>query len=172
MEGDQMKTKQNTRLQNENWRPRREAHLRVQSALGLHILVVGDDPETIDLAFRFRLDRHSVRVVRDGPSALRIARAHAPDVVMLDADRLGIGGWQMAQQLWAQQTPRKPLMIAVAGCGQEVESHPSQEAGIHLHLVKPVDADFLRKLLRRFQDIVLPGDSSYGRDTQRWSESV
>jgi CheY-like chemotaxis protein len=155
-----MEANKNTESRTEDWHPRQDGWLGGQRALRLQILVVGDQPATADTTFSLRLDGHVVRMVRDGPSALATARTHSPDVVVLDVDLLGLEGWQAAQQLWAQQTPRKPLMIAVARFGQEFENRRSQEAGIHLHLVKPVDTDFLRQLLRRFQDVVLPEDRS------------
>jgi two-component system, OmpR family, response regulator len=48
-------------------------------------------------------------------------------------------------------------LIAVTGCGLEADRHKSNEAGIDLHLVKPVDPAVLVGVLRRFARVVSPG---------------
>jgi hypothetical protein len=49
------------------------------------------------------------------------------------------------------------LLIAVSGHGQRADRDRSEEAGIDLHLVKPVDPEFLLSLLRRCRAQLLAG---------------
>jgi CheY-like chemotaxis protein len=49
---------------------------------------------------------------------------------------------------------RKLLLIAVTGYGQEEDRRRSLEAGIHLHLLKPVEPEELKELLARFKTII------------------
>jgi two-component system CheB/CheR fusion protein len=171
MEGYKMEAKKNTRVRNDDQHQRLDGFLNVPSDLGLRVLVVGEEPQIADTTLLLRLDGHVVDVAPDGPSALRTAQTQAPDVVVLDMSLLGKDGWQVARQLWARQTDRKPLLIAVGECVQEVEGHRSPEVELHLHLLKPVDANFLRKLLRRFQSIILPADRLQSRETRPCSVS-
>jgi hypothetical protein len=49
--------------------------------------------------------------------------------------------------------------IAIASCGTEGDRRRAEEAGIALHLEKPVDLGDLRRLLRRFQRVILPSET-------------
>jgi len=48
-----------------------------------------------------------------------------------------------------------PLLIAVTGYADEEARRRSADAGIVLHLAKPVDFDQLRDILLRFRSVVL-----------------
>jgi CheY-like chemotaxis protein len=129
---------------------------------GLRILVVEDhDDSAASLALLLRIWGHAVRVARDGLTALEMARAFWPDVVLLDIRLPGMDGWQVADQLQKQPAPRKPLLIALTGHGRDADRRRSQETGIHLHLLKPVEPDQLRGLLSRLQRILTqPADQT------------
>jgi CheY-like chemotaxis protein len=49
---------------------------------------------------------------------------------------------------------KRPLLIAVTGFGQDADRKRSEEAGIDLHLLKPVEPDQLRHVLNRFHQLV------------------
>ena len=51
---------------------------------------------------------------------------------------------------------RRPLLIALTEQGQKPDRGRSVEAGVHLHLLKPINKDFLSKVLRRFQSVIMP----------------
>jgi CheY-like chemotaxis protein len=63
-------------------------------------------------------------------------------------------GYEVARRLQERATKKKPLLIAITGCGREQDRRRSAEAGIDLHLVKPVDPEAAQRLLRRFQSII------------------
>jgi hypothetical protein len=46
------------------------------------------------------------------------------------------------------------LLVALTGLADEESRRRSQKAGIDLHLVKPVDTDTLRGMLRQIQSFV------------------
>jgi CheY-like chemotaxis protein len=122
---------------------------------GLHVLVVEDDRDSAwSLAVLLRLDGHDVAVSGDGPAALRAARDRSPDVVLLDIGLPGMDGYELARQLAGQPAEKRPLLVAVTGWGAAADRQHSAEAGIDLHLVKPVDPQELRGLLRRFRQII------------------
>jgi CheY-like chemotaxis protein len=135
-----------------------------QNDPGLQVLVVEDEPDTAaSTALLLRLYGHRVQVAHDGPAALRAAQSSPPEVVLLDLGLPGMDGWQVAQRLQEQAAWKKPLLIAVTGYGRRADRLRSQQAGIHLHLVKPVDPDFLRRLLQRFQTLREPGEGEQDR---------
>ena len=119
---------------------------------GLRVLVIAAPAESVEpWAGALRAAGHQVDVVTDGPSALRLAHAAPPDVVVLDA--AGLGG-ALARGIEEQAGWRKPFVIALVEPAQPLSPRPSADAGIDLHLVKPLDPDGLLGLLRRFQRIV------------------
>jgi CheY-like chemotaxis protein len=124
---------------------------------GLNVLIVEDDPETAaSTTWVLGREGHHVRIALDGPSALQEVQNDAPDVVVLDIGLPGMDGWQVAKHMAEQAAPKKPLLIAITGYSQLADRCLSREAGIHLHLVKPVDPQYLLQVLKRFQAILLP----------------
>jgi len=80
-------------------------------------------------------------------------------VVLLEIRLPGMNGWDVARQLQPQAAGKRPFCIAFTSFGTEADRRRSAEVGIDLHLEKPVDLGFLRRLLRRFQRIILPTET-------------
>jgi CheY-like chemotaxis protein len=121
----------------------------------LRVLVVEDHADSAaTLAVLLRLHGHEVDVAPDGPTALRIAAQNPPDVALLDIGLPGMDGFEVARRLQEQAAGKMPLLVAVTGYGQEEHRRRSKQAGIDLHLLKPVDPEELKKLLARFKTII------------------
>jgi CheY-like chemotaxis protein len=122
---------------------------------GLHILIVEDNPDSaFSTALLLRLYGHEVRMVHDGQTAVRVIGEDTPDVVLLDIGLPGLDGWEVARQIRRSPQHKKPFLIAVTGYGQDDDRRRSAEAGIDLHLVKPVDPLELQEILRKYQSIL------------------
>jgi CheY-like chemotaxis protein len=65
-----------------------------------------------------------------------------------------MNGWEVAKHLRKQFSCKRPFLIAITAYNSQADRLRSQEAGIDLHLVKPVDPEELEKLLRRVQSVV------------------
>jgi CheY-like chemotaxis protein len=128
----------------------------------LRVLVVEDDEDTItSLTMLLRLYGYEVEVAADGPTALWVVGLWQPDVVLLDIRLPKMNGWVVAKQIRELRTEKGPFLIAITGYGMEADRVRSQEAGIDLHLVKPVDADVLNSVLKRFQAVVMPSQNEH-----------
>jgi CheY-like chemotaxis protein len=80
-------------------------------------------------------------------------RSFRPQLVLLDIGLQGMDGYQVAQQLRAQQAADESLcLVAVTGYGHEEARVRSEEAGFDRHLVKPVYPDALFELLTEIGD--------------------
>jgi CheY-like chemotaxis protein len=122
----------------------------------LRVLVAEDHEDTAaSLAKLLRLYGHEVEFAADGPSALQAVQGWAPDVILLDIGLPKMDGWQVAKQICEQAIWKRPLLVAVTGYGTQSDRLRSQEVGIDLHLVKPVDPEELEVLLKRFEGIVI-----------------
>ena len=130
-------------------------------AAGLRILIAEDRKDCADsLAMLLRLYGHTVMIAQNGPNTLEMVQAHQPDVLLLDIGLPGMDGYAVANHLKDYKRTKTPLIIAVTGFGREEDRRHAQEAGIDLHMVKPLDPEQLRIVLERFQIMLdkRPGD--------------
>jgi CheY-like chemotaxis protein len=114
------------------------------------VLVVDDNADAAEsLRMLLELFGHRVRVARDGPSALELACADVPEVMLVDIGLPGMDGCEVA--LGARRTPalRDVWLVALTGWGRDEDRRRTLVAGFDLHLTKPVDPAALRKLLAR-----------------------
>ena len=72
-------------------------------------------------------------------------------------------GWEVARRLHEKPPGKRPFCIAVTSYTTEADRRRSEEAGIDLHLAKPLKPGYLRQVLRRFQTIIRPGGEYAGR---------
>lgn len=121
----------------------------------LSVLVVEDDPATLD-SMRQLLIRsgYAVTAAASGEEALRVIEMSPPDVAFVDLQLPGIDGFEVANQLRSAPTPKRPLVVAVTGHDGPEYRRRSEEAGIDLHLVKPVTPVDLLGLLERMSRVL------------------
>jgi len=132
---------------------------------GLCTLLVAADARAAEgMAERLRHDGHRVQIAPDASSALQAARKDDLDVVLLESKLPDVDEWELAAQLREQAAQKKPFCILVAESGGGPALPVSAEAGVDLRLGRPVNFDFLRKLLQRFQRVLLPTDPSRGEE--------
>src|SRR5207248_7922127 len=119
------------------------AHVMTDSGDGnrpLSVLVVDDLADAADsTAAVLSLCGYSARAAYSGEAAVRAAGEQPPDVVLFDIHMPGMDGWELARRLRAAAGAKRPLLVAVTAAGADADRRKSDEAGIDLHLVKPVD---------------------------------
>jgi len=114
----------------------------------LRILVVDDNRDTAEsLAKLLKHMGNEVCIANDGPSALDAAANFRPNVVLLDIGLPGMSGHDVARRMRQMPEVKDAVLVAQTGWGQDEDKRQSIEAGFTAHLVKPVDAAELRRLL-------------------------
>jgi DNA-binding response OmpR family regulator len=86
------------------------------SELAKQIICIDDEPDMIEL-FHFILRRkgYGVSGATSGAAGLRMIRETLPDLVLLDLMMPDIGGWEVYQQLKAdEKTKNIPVIIVTA----------------------------------------------------------
>jgi CheY-like chemotaxis protein len=113
----------------------------------LRVLVVDDDPGTV-ASLRLLLETWGFEAwtARDGQTALEMAPAFPPEVVILDLAMPGLDGYAVARRL-RQTTTDGVCIICMSGYGAAPDRQRSREAGCDHHLLKPADPEEVRRLL-------------------------
>lgn len=112
------------------------------------VLIVDDNVDSAKGMSEFlRMAGYMVDLAHDGPSALEKADKMRPDAILLDIGLPGMDGYEVATRIRSMGPVAKVKIVAITGYGQDKDRRLSGEAGIDLHLVKPVDYDVLLSVL-------------------------
>mgnify|MGYP002778460285 CR=1 FL=1 len=125
------------------------------------VLVVEDDPKSRKLLVDV-LSAHGIVVVETeaGEQAVALARAHAPQLVLLDIHLPGIDGFATLQRL-REATDLAPLaVVAVTASVMSGDRARLQQAGFDGVLPKPVRLEALRGVVRTHCNL---GQLPFGR---------
>jgi PAS domain S-box-containing protein len=120
------------------------------SGPALRVLVVDDNHDAAETLTTF-LDMLGLetRAVHSGEEVLEVARAFAPDLILLDIGLPGINGYEVARLVRADPQVGRVRLIALTGWGADQDRRRALAAGFDHHLTKPVDLTLLEDLLRR-----------------------
>jgi DNA-binding response OmpR family regulator len=126
---------------------------------GLDVLIVPSE-RTVAESIAAWLDRlgHRVQIGADELSAGHAALLAPPDVVLLATARPDVNSSQFAELLHQPTWGKRPFVIALVDPGTDRLGLPSSAVEIDLYLVKPLDNEFLRWVLNRFLQVIMPPD--------------
>ena len=112
------------------------------------VLVVDNSSDSADsMAMLVNLWGYDTEASYGGAAALEAARAHRPNVVLLDISMPKMDGFQFALRLRAEPAFDQTVVIAVTGHGVDSYRIRAHEFGFDYYLLKPVDLDELQELL-------------------------
>jgi CheY-like chemotaxis protein len=116
----------------------------------LRVLVVEDNVDAADsLSLLLRLFGHNVEVARTGPTALEMALASRPEVVLLDIGLPGMDGYEVARRMRENPEFKDVMMCALTGYSpSEADRQRQQETGFDHYYVKPVELETLLELFK------------------------
>lgn len=110
------------------------------------VLVVEDNEDALAaLRSMLELDGHRVATQADGNAGLATLLAERPDVAIVDIGLPGLTGYEVAKR--SRAAGHAGRMIAISGYGQPQDVRRSLQAGFDAHLVKPVAAEDLQRLM-------------------------
>ena len=117
------------------------------SASGKRVLLVDDNDDARELlAGLLELQGYRIEAAGEAVGALEIAVRFQPQVVVLDLGLPEVDGWELARRLRQINGLGQVRIIALTGYGSEVDRERSREAGIDVHLLKPVEISQLTRL--------------------------
>jgi signal transduction histidine kinase/DNA-binding response OmpR family regulator len=114
------------------------------------VLVVDDDEAALDLMRRWLLSmNHDVLVALDGETALKLAREHRPDLILLDALLPGRSGYEILEELRDDPAVgRTPVILVTV----DDDRARGIECGASDYLRKPLTEARLRAVLEVYTD--------------------
>jgi DNA-binding response OmpR family regulator len=112
------------------------------------ILIADDDAQAAEtLAALLRRLGHDVEATYDGTVAVAAARRIRPDIIFLDIELPGLDGFRVAEELRADASFHKTLIVAASALATDEERIRAHEVGIDVYLIKPVDTRFIESFV-------------------------
>ncbi|MFN3571241.1 MAG: PAS domain S-box protein, partial [Polaromonas sp.] len=112
------------------------------------VLVVDDNRDAANsLAEILRLMEFQVKVAYDGPTAIELARACLPRLIVLDIGMPDMNGYEVLAALRALPGGGSVTAAALTGFGTDEDKGRALAAGFDVHLTKPLDFAALQDFL-------------------------
>jgi CheY-like chemotaxis protein len=99
------------------------------------------------LRVMLELAGHVVYDATDGVRGIELLNVARPQVAIIDVSLPGMDGYEVARRIREKPLGRGMLLLALTGHGSPGDSKHSLEHGFDYHLVKPVDPDYLARLI-------------------------
>ena len=116
------------------------------------ILIVEDNELNMKL-FNDLLEAHGYATLqtRDGMEALRLARLHNPDLILMDIQLPEVSGLEVTKWLKEDDALRAIPVIAVTAFAMKGDEEKIREGGCEAYIAKPIS---VAKFLQTVQDFV------------------
>jgi two-component system cell cycle response regulator DivK len=114
------------------------------------VLIVEDNDLNMKL-FNDLLEAHGYTTLqtKDGVEALRLARQHRPDLILMDIQLPEISGLEVTKWLKEDDSLRAIPVIAVTAFAMKGDEEKIREGGCEAYIAKPISvAGFLRTVER------------------------
>ena len=125
----------------------RKARRRRSPSEEITILVVEDNADSRRAACAILSDAHRVIEAADGQAGVEQARAHQPDIILMDIAMPVMDGIKALQAIRADEALRHIPVIAVTASAMRGDQETILAHGFDGYLSKPIDAALLKKLV-------------------------
>jgi CheY-like chemotaxis protein len=128
------------------------------------VLLVEDNEESRDgLSRHLRRKGYEVLLAVDGRQGLDVARAEAPDLILMDMSLPALDGWEATRQLKADPRTRHIPVIALTAHAMAGDREKALAAGCDEYDAKPVEfARLLEKIRALLGGAAPAGEESHG----------
>jgi two-component system, cell cycle response regulator DivK len=118
------------------------------------ILIVEDNEMNRDmLSRRLRSRGYDVLLAVDGADGVDVARASAPDLILMDMSLPVVDGWEATRRMKADATLRSIPVIALTAHAMANDRAKALEAGCDDYDTKPIE---LPRLLAKIETLLRP----------------
>ena len=115
------------------------------------ILIVEDNDLNMKL-FHDLLEAHGYDTLetKDGLEALRLAREHHPDLILMDIQLPEVSGLEVTKWLKEDETLRSIPVIAVTAFAMKGDEEKIRQGGCEAYIAKPISVAHFLETLERF----------------------
>jgi two-component system cell cycle response regulator DivK len=105
-----------------------------------HILLVEDDPDNLALV-KFILERagYEILTAHDGIEGLEVAKAHHPDLILMDMTMPEMDGWATTELLKRDPDTQDITVVALTVRSLPEDRIRAMKAGCEGYITKPMD---------------------------------
>ena len=111
-----------------------------------------DNPDNLRTAKALLDGRYQIIEASDGRSGVDQARAHQPDIILMDIAMPVMDGVQALQEIRRDETLRHTPVIAVTASAMKGDRETILAHGFDDYLSKPIDHDALEHVMRKWLD--------------------
>ncbi len=112
------------------------------------VLVIEDNQDAREMyRLVFELEGHDVLEAEDGARGLELLKSEHPDIALVDIGLPRLDGYELARRFRAEPGADRTVLVALTGYGSTEDVHRSRQLGFDYHLIKPVSAEAVRRLL-------------------------
>jgi two-component system cell cycle response regulator DivK len=146
-----------SKLHEDNRQPFNTARRPLQAAyneemsMSKTILIVEDNDLNMKL-FHDLLEAHGYNTLqtKDGIEALKLARQHRPDLILMDIQLPEISGLEVTKWIKEDDELKSIPIIAVTAFAMKGDEEKMREGGCEAYLAKPISVAYFIKTLKHF----------------------
>ncbi|MEX0696149.1 MAG: response regulator [Dongiaceae bacterium] len=115
------------------------------------ILIVEDNELNMKL-FHDLLEAHGHRILqsKDGMEALKLAREHHPDLILMDIQLPEVSGLEVTKWIKEDEDLRSIPVIAVTAFAMKGDEEKIREGGCEAYIAKPISVSNFLETVARF----------------------
>lgn len=108
------------------------------------ILVVDDTPENLDILKGLLAPDYSIKAAINGETALRIANAYPPDLILLDIMMPGMDGFEVCRHLKSNPDTANIPVIFVTAMSESIDEEQGFNVGAVDYVTKPINPSIIK----------------------------
>lgn len=121
--------------------------------MSIKLLIADDEPNIlISLEYLMKREGFEVLVARDGEEALVLLREHRPRLVLLDVMMPKKSGFEVCQELRADEALRDTLVLMLTAKGRDTDVAKGLGVGADAYMTKPFSTKELVQKVRGLLD--------------------
>jgi CheY-like chemotaxis protein len=106
------------------------------------VLIADDNVDgAASLSLLLQLRGHETRTASNGLQAVELAAAFQPEIIFMDLGMPLLDGLEACRRIRALPAGESIVIVALTGWGQNSDRRQTSEAGMDMHLVKPIGLD-------------------------------
>ena len=116
------------------------------------ILIVDDEPNIVlSLEYLMKREGYDVLVAHDGQEALDVLRRERPRLVLLDVMMPKKSGFEVCQELRADESLKDTLVLMLTAKGRDTDSAKGMGVGANAYMTKPFST---RELTQKVSELL------------------